>query len=317
MMKYVTGSIFAASVASLSFVYGMGIGESPELIDAEKPAVAIESHYAPQPSHGPEINSIEDIIEDVPELTDNKNKTYIAELPSREGDGYIRHPVERGESLWGIANRYVGIEIDDIRKANGGLARLDYADIIKIPKQSENPVDSMRYEDMNREQREDFLRDRSSPGSHEYISDILEISENHGIDARIPMAIASAESGFDNGAVSSMGAQTMWQLIPKYHGRFENPMEALPVALGFFNSLYERFMDIHDDETSALISSIAAYNVGPNRVRGWIENGQWDGRTIEGIPRNGHQGIGFSNETRNYVDRVVNDTLVRLYNYNL
>ena len=317
MMKYVTGSIFAASVASLSFVYGMGIGESPELIDAEKPTVAIESHYAPQPTHGSEVFSLEDIIEDAPKPTGNQDKPYLAELPSREGDGYIRHPVERGETLWGIANGYAGIEIDEIREANGGLARLDYADIITIPKRSDDSIDSMRYEDMDRSQREEFLRNRSSPGSHEYISDILEISENNGIDARIPLAIASAESGFDNGAVSSMGAQTMWQLIPKYHGHFEDPMEALPVALGFFNSIYERFMDIHDDETSALISSIAAYNVGPNRVRGWIENGQWDGRTVEGIPRNGHQGIGFSNETRNYVDRVVNETMVDLYNYNL
>ncbi len=54
--------------------------------------------------------------------------------PAKTGDGYIRHQVERKETLYSIARHY-GVEMADILKANPGLgATLKKNDILLIPR---------------------------------------------------------------------------------------------------------------------------------------------------------------------------------------
>ncbi|MFP4656682.1 MAG: transglycosylase SLT domain-containing protein [Candidatus Woesearchaeota archaeon] len=326
--RYVRGLIVSGlvgigiGVASLTWSYAL---DSSEENTGESPVVREVSTRVPEEKNTiPEdvSRTLEDIV--TPAIPVEEPR-FIAQLPSLEGDGYIRHPVERGESYISIAKQHTGMDegaelygfVDDIIAENGGEQWPRYGDIVKIPIESGDASDQIPYSDMNTTQREEFLRERSSPGSHGYISEILEISDEKDIDARIPMAIASAESGFDNGAVSSMGAQSMWQLMPEYHGSHDDPMNALSAALDFFKGTYEHFSERLEDEDAALISTIAAYNVGPGRVKQWLDSGVWDGRTLDEIPRNGNDSIGYSSETRDYVRRVVLDTLQETYNVNL
>ena len=264
---------------------------------------------------------LNDYLVPVPELD------FLAQLPSREGDGFVRHPVSNGETYISIAMKHTGLPesselyniVNEIIAMDNNRRWPNFGDVLKLPFSSENIEDVLPYSELNEDQREFFLQSRTTPASHDYISDIIEISEKYGIDARIPMAIASVESGFDNTRISGMGAQTMFQLMPNYHGTFDNHMDALKASLDYFkHDLYNRFLRLHNgDETSALISSVAAYNVGPTRVSNWIESGLWDGRTIDQIPRNGDDNIGYSTETRKYTDDVINKILIDLYNVDL
>ncbi len=249
-----------------------------------------------------------------------EEKDFLAMLPSSEGDGYKRHPVEQGDTLWGIAREYaekansdINGFIDDMTEMNDH-ERLNHGDIWVLPVRSDKNSHNLSYEDMSRRERIDFLEDRSTPASHDYIEDILDISEKRNMDPRILMSIATVESGFNNGARSSMGAEGIWQLIPAYHGSSEDPMDSLRAAIGFIENLYKDFHEMHGDEYGALVSTIAAYNAGPNRVKGWIEEGKWDGINPEQTPLNGGHERGFSSETRDYVQKNL-DVLQDNYNF--
>ena len=161
------------------------------------------------------------------------------------------------------------------------------------------------YSSLSFDEKIDFFMDRTVSNAEPYIEDIVRTSEEMGIDARLPMAIASIESQFISRARSSVGARGIWQLMPQYHNVSDDEIENLGIVINLVTNMYNRFLNFHEDEKKAIISTIAGYNVGPNRVMEHLVNGVWDGYTVTEIPRNGNPRIGYSNETRNYVRKVL------------
>ena len=121
-----------------------------------------------------------------------------------------------------------------------------------------------------------------------YIADygyiIDQASERFNIDPHLVKAVIRAESDFDNGAVSSKGAQGLMQLMPKTSDEMEvdnpfNPEENIFGGTRYLSVLLERF---NNDKSLAL----AAYNAGPEKV-------------------DRYNGIPPYNETKNFVRRVL------------
>jgi soluble lytic murein transglycosylase len=121
-----------------------------------------------------------------------------------------------------------------------------------------------------------------------YIADygyiIDQASERFNIDPHFVKAVIKAESDFDNGAVSSKGAQGLMQLMPKTADEMEvddpfNPEENIFGGTRYLSILLDRF---NNDKSLAL----AAYNAGPEKVIA-------------------HNGIPPYNETRNFVKKVL------------
>jgi soluble lytic murein transglycosylase-like protein len=121
-----------------------------------------------------------------------------------------------------------------------------------------------------------------------YIADygyiIDQASERFNIDPHLVKAVIKAESDFDNGAVSSKGAQGLMQLMPKTADEMEvdnpfNPEENIFGGTRYLSILLDRF---NNDKSLAL----AAYNAGPEKV-------------------STHNGIPPYDETRNFVRKVL------------
>jgi cell wall-associated NlpC family hydrolase len=104
----------------------------------------------------------------------------------------------------------------------------------------------------------------------------------HGVDPALLAAVASQESGFDSGAVSSAGAQGLMQFMPATaRGLGVNPLDpasAVNGAAKYLSDLTQQF-----GSTSL---ALAAYNAGPGTVRR-------------------HGGIPPYPETQNYVRNVL------------
>jgi cell wall-associated NlpC family hydrolase len=104
----------------------------------------------------------------------------------------------------------------------------------------------------------------------------------HGIDPALLAAVASQESGFDSGAVSSAGAQGLMQFMPATaRGLGVNPLDpasAVNGAAKYLSDLTQQF-----GSTSL---ALAAYNAGPGTV-------------------SRHGGIPPYPETQNYVRAVL------------
>ncbi len=245
---------------------------------------------------------------------DNRANNFLYRLPNKDKlEGLIRHSVNRGESLYGIASNYLDTEsaseiypfinqIVETNNLNSDIIR--YGDTLLIPLDSEKRSDNISYSSLTLDEKVEFFRDRTIADAEPYIRDIIETSENNEVDARLMMAIASVESGF-NPRASSVGARGIWQQMPQYHVVSDDELGNLVGAIEFIDGMYERFSEYHQDETSALISTIAGYNAGPNLVMRHLTSGAWDGRTPEEFPRNGNPEIGYSTQTRNYITRVI------------
>lgn len=140
---------------------------------------------------------------------------------------------------------------------------------------------------------------------------VLSISDEMPPDPALVHALVRQESGFDPGARSRAGARGLMQLMPGTARRVARTLK-LPnhsterltsdpdhnVLLGttYLDSMLERF-------DGSMVMALAAYNAGPHRVDGWLEEhgdprGSLD-QTIDWI-----ESIPFS-ETRNYVQRVL------------
>jgi len=104
----------------------------------------------------------------------------------------------------------------------------------------------------------------------------------HGVDPALLAAVASQESGFDSGAVSSAGAQGLMQFMPATaRGLGVNPLDpasAVNGAAKYLSDLTSQF-----GSTSL---ALAAYNAGPGTV-------------------SSHGGIPPYPETQNYVRSVL------------
>ncbi|MCL6627621.1 MAG: lytic transglycosylase domain-containing protein [Alicyclobacillus shizuokensis] len=149
-----------------------------------------------------------------------------------------------------------------------------------------------------------------------YASEIQQAAHAAHVDPLLVASVIRVESKFHTDDVSHAGAVGLMQLMPgtaqwirvqmRRHGD-QDPTLSGP-------------LDLHDPRTNIRIGSwyihyllvtfhgnqaaaIAAYNAGPRRVSGWLNNGTWSGglKDVEQIP------VG---ETRHFVDRV-------FYNYTL
>ena len=135
------------------------------------------------------------------------------------------------------------------------------------------------------------------------------------VDPSVALGLIRQESSFDIGAVSPSGARGLMQLMPftaqavaKQVGvatslvsLTTDPSHNMRLGTAYLREMLDRFGD-------SLPLAVAAYNAGPHRVDEWLpENG--DPRTgpidmldwIELIP---------INETRNYVQRVLENVVV-------
>jgi len=136
------------------------------------------------------------------------------------------------------------------------------------------------------------------------------------VEPAMTLAIIRQESNFDRAAVSPVGARGLMQLMPgtaaqvaKSLGMAAPPLPSLtsdPALNMRLGTTYLR--GLLDQFDANLAMAAAGYNAGPNRVTQWIDmNGDPRAKGtdivdwIELIP---------FNETRNYVQRVIENTVI-------
>ena len=148
----------------------------------------------------------------------------------------------------------------------------------------------------------------------EYAEYVELYSQKYGVPESLVFAVIHTESSFDSGAVSSVGAVGLMQMMPDTFAwltdeilfeHLESGMLYDPETnIKYGTYLLSRFYDRYGDWELTL----AAYNGGVGNVDGWLEDPAYsDG---EG----GIKKIPFK-ETRNYVKKVsdARDTYERLY----
>ncbi|MFD2169458.1 lytic transglycosylase domain-containing protein, partial [Tumebacillus lipolyticus] len=140
------------------------------------------------------------------------------------------------------------------------------------------------------------------PIHHEDI--IREAAARNGVDPLLVAAIIRVESKFRSENVSKVGAVGLMQVMPEtaewiareseipYSGLEDLADPETNIQMGTW---YLAFLKKQYEGNQA--AAVAAYNAGPGRVSGWMNEGVWDGRleTSEKIP------VG---ETRHYISRV-------------
>jgi soluble lytic murein transglycosylase-like protein len=101
---------------------------------------------------------------------------------------------------------------------------------------------------------------------HEVVALIRRLAPRYGIDVRLALAVASAESNFNSKAISPKNAMGVMQLIPETALRFgvDNPFDPEQNIRG--GLAYLRWLQRHFDGDS--VRMIAAYNAGERAVEG-------------------------------------------------
>ena len=135
----------------------------------------------------------------------------------------------------------------------------------------------------------------------EFSEFVEKYSEKYKVPEKVCYAVIKCESGFDSAAKSAAGAIGLMQIIPSTFeylcsleredyetGMLYDPETNIRFGTYYLSILYERF--------GVWETAFAAYNAGPSRVDGWINEGKADdmGRLTE-IP---------IEETNTYVERV-------------
>lgn len=122
---------------------------------------------------------------------------------------------------------------------------------------------------------------------------VINFSVQYGLDARLIMAIAIAESGFNPNATSHAGAQGLLQLMPgtaaglgvrNSYDIQQNVFGAVKLMAGHLQKYHKQ---TGGDPEQTLILALAAYNAGGGAVKK-------------------HGGVPPYKETQNYVRKVVN-----------
>jgi soluble lytic murein transglycosylase len=132
-----------------------------------------------------------------------------------------------------------------------------------------------------------------------------------GVDPALVLGLMRQESSFDPGIVSYAGAVGLMQLMPATarqvagQGAFDlkSPDANMRLGVAYFERLLAEF-------GGARACAIAAYNAGPHRARAWVETNGDPGpvpNTLAAI--DWIEQIPFA-ETRNYVQRVLENTTI-------
>lgn len=136
-----------------------------------------------------------------------------------------------------------------------------------------------------------------------YQSVVEEQAKAFDLDENLVYAVIKAESNFDSGAKSAVGAMGLMQMMPDtfnwmqavYGGAYEEEALYEPeISIRFGCALLRLLLNEYGDLTVAL----SAYNAGMGNVTSWLSDTAYseDGRTLSSIP--------FP-ETRFYVRRVL------------
>lgn len=143
-------------------------------------------------------------------------------------------------------------------------------------------------------------------GTHpvKYENYVSEYCELYGVPRDLIYATIYVESGFDENAVSNVGAIGLTQIMPDTLSWLEtktgenyteedlrNPEISIKYCTLFYSILLEKFKN---EETA-----ICAYHAGINRVAGWLENREYssDGVTLDTVP---------SSATAHYLSKINN-----------
>lgn len=105
---------------------------------------------------------------------------------------------------------------------------------------------------------------KSDSMKSDYRSIIERTSEKHGVDPMLVHAVISAESGFNESAVSSKGAMGLMQLMPSTAAQLGvynpyNPEQNVDAGVRYLRHLIDRFGGDYR-------LAVAAYNAGPGSV---------------------------------------------------
>lgn len=138
-----------------------------------------------------------------------------------------------------------------------------------------------------------------------YVDEIAPLCREWGEELPLILAVIQTESRFREDARSAKGAVGLMQVMPDT-GRWMAEQlglegyadDKLPekewnliIGIAYMSYLRRQF-------PGSLAQALAAYNAGPNRVRAWMNAGDWDGGAgrLEDIPYA---------ETRKYVRKVL------------
>ena len=139
---------------------------------------------------------------------------------------------------------------------------------------------------------------------HAYWNIVEPVSQQYSIDPFLVLSVMREESTFDPNAKSTAGALGLMQLMPQTAFRFNrdlhlritnvshvcNVRNNIHVGTFYLSTLIREF--------GSYAYALAAYNAGEEKVRKWIQKGNYKSvdEFIEDIPYN---------ETRNYVKKVM------------
>lgn len=124
----------------------------------------------------------------------------------------------------------------------------------------------------------------SVPVNHGFDSLIAHVARAYGVEPALVKAVVAAESNFDIGAISRVGAQGLMQLMPStalemgVRAPFR-PWDNLKGGVRYLREMLDRYGDVR--------RALAAYNAGPSAV-------------------DRHGGVPPFPETEAYVSRVLN-----------
>ncbi len=134
-----------------------------------------------------------------------------------------------------------------------------------------------------------------------------------GVEPALVLGLMRQESSFDPGVVSGAGAVGLMQLMPatarqiagggQSAADLKNPGDNMRLGVAYFENLLQEFGGVRP-------YAIAAYNAGPHRARAWIAaNGDPGGDAASPAMIDWIEQIPFA-ETRNYVQRVLENTAI-------
>jgi len=228
------------------------------------------------------------------------------------------HDISKGARLPSVGQGYRGGKKFDRVEAlfELGLSREALSELIHISKTATSIEDiqyiGSKFQDLGEYKYLVSLTERLPYGEslhhlrypYAYWDTVEAISEKHCIDPLLVLSVMREESTFDPDAKSSAGAIGLMQLIPQTAFRLDSNLQ-----LGITNTsqvcniknnihLGTYYLSILIKEFGSYTYALAAYNAGEEKVRKWIQKGNYKSidEFIEDIPYA---------ETRNYVKRVM------------